>query len=224
MDFSSRPAAVAATWAIPLPTVVLRGRLVELAPLCEADIPGVADAAADPAIWTYMTSDACSPERAHAYVDELLSLWKAGSALPFAVRRLDSPAIIGVTRLKDVVRLHRRMAIGSWLAPAVWATGANTEAKLLLFEHACERLGALRVELETDARNARSLAALQKIGATREGTLRSHRITRDGHRRDSVVFSVLDQEWPSVRQRLDPLVEQSLRRDSSVSPNHGSPR
>jgi RimJ/RimL family protein N-acetyltransferase len=107
-----------------------------------------------------------------------------------------------VTRLKDAVRAHRRFSIGSWFTREVWGTGVNAESKGLLLAHAFERLGALRVELETDSRNGRSRAALAALGAVEEGVLRAHRITRDGGRRDSVLFSVIADDWPATRARI----------------------
>jgi hypothetical protein len=98
---------------------------------------------------------------------------------------------------------HRRVEIGwTWVAPAWQGSGANGEAKLLLLEHAFERLGCRRVEFKTDSLNERSRAALLKIGATFEGILRNHMIMADGRQRHSAYYSVLDSEWPAVRERL----------------------
>ena len=98
---------------------------------------------------------------------------------------------------------HRRLEIGNtWLAPAWQGTAANSEAKLLMLGHAFSALGALRVEFKTDALNEQSRAALTGIGATEEGTLRRHMLTDSGRRRDSVYFSVIEEEWPQVRMHL----------------------
>lgn len=110
--------------------------------------------------------------------------------------------MIGMTRLKELSREHRKGTVGSWLAPAAWGSGANTEAKLLLLEYAFESLRCLRIEFHTDARNPRSRAALKKMGVREEGTLRSWLISREGTRRDTVVFSILDSEWPAVKENL----------------------
>ena len=202
MGLSSAEPFVAASWPIPLDPVTLRGNLVRLAPLSPEDIPELASAASHDEIWTYLTSHARTTEGMRTYVADLLAQHASGTALPFTVRLVTSGEVVGATRLKDVVRAHRRMGIGSWLTPSVWGKGVNVEAKMLLFEYAFETLGALRVELETDSRNSRSRAALQKLGLTEEGVLRSHRITRDGRRRDSVVFSVLDFEWLEIKRDL----------------------
>jgi RimJ/RimL family protein N-acetyltransferase len=106
------------------------------------------------------------------------------------------------TRLKNVSREHRKAAVGSWFTPSAWGSGANTESKLLVLKHAFENLGCIRVEFDTDVRNLRSRAALAKIGATEEGLLRSHHIMRDGFRRDTVIFSILDTEWPLAMEKL----------------------
>jgi RimJ/RimL family protein N-acetyltransferase len=107
-----------------------------------------------------------------------------------------------MTRLKSISRENRKAIVGSWFAQSAWGSGANTESKLLLLQFAFESLNCLRVEFQADSRNLRSRAALAKIGAVEEGTLRSYLVTTDGHCRDTVVFSVLDVEWPEVKRRL----------------------
>ncbi|MFL5758001.1 MAG: GNAT family N-acetyltransferase, partial [Chloroflexota bacterium] len=108
---------------------------------------------------------------------------------------------------------HRRLEIGyTWLARSWWGSGANTEAKFLLLEHAFERLGANRVEFKTDALNERSRAALRAIGATEEGVFRRHQLTQGGRMRDSAWYAVVWDEWPSVRAQLVPRIGESLAR------------
>ena len=111
--------------------------------------------------------------------------------------------VVGSTRFMDVTPEARGVEIGwTWYAPDVWGTQVNPEAKLLLMGHAFERWGAIRVYFKTDARNARSRAAILKLGAQFEGILRNHRIRPDGSYRDSAVYSVIDREWPDVRATL----------------------
>lgn len=200
-----------AAWPSPLEPLTLAGTLVRLEPIGPDLTPAFTDelvgAATDEMVWRFLTSDGRTPESARAYFTDLVAQWAAGTVLPFAVR-LTVPGhaatgrIVGVTRFKDVERAHRCLGIGSWFVPAVWGTGVNTEAKALLLAHAFDRLGALRVEFDTDTRNVRSRAALAALGAVEEGVLRAHRITRDGERRDSVVFSVIAEEWPEVQRRI----------------------
>ena len=120
---------------------------------------------------------------------------------------------MGFTRLKNLSRQNRNAEVGSWFAPEAWGRGANTESKLLLLEYAFERLHCIRVEFQTDSRNIRSRNALAAIGAIEEGILRSRRITREGSRRDSVFFSILDNEWPLVKRHLTARVEAQLLRN-----------
>lgn len=212
-----RPAA----WPSPLEPLTLVGTLVRLEPIGADITPAFTDelvrAANDQAVWRFLVSDGRTPQAAHAYFADLIAQWSAGTALPFAVR-LTLPGhsatgrVVGVTRLKDVERAHRRVGIGSWFVPEVWSLGVNTEAKALLLAHAFDGLGALRVEFDTDARNARSRAALAALGAVEEGLLRAHRITRDGERRDSVVFSVIAEEWPETRRRIGERMAAQLAR------------
>lgn len=191
-----------ADWPVPLAAVLLQGKRVRLEPLSPAHEPELREISSDDRIWRYLTSCGQSPEALKAYLDAALHDHLAGSALPFVIRAASGGHVMGMTRLKELSRDYRKATVGSWLAPAAWGTGANTEAKLLLLEYAFESLRCLRIEFQTDARNLRSRAALAKMGAREEGTLRSWLITRDGSRRDTIVFSILDSEWPAVKENL----------------------
>jgi N-acetyltransferase len=138
----------------------------------------------------------------HQYIQAGLHDYLSGSALPFVTRATSDGRVIGMTRLKNLSRDHRHGVVGSWLAAQAWGRGANTESKLLLLTYAFETLHCIRIEFHTDSRNLRSRAALAKMGAQEEGTLRSCHITRDGSRRDTVVFSILDSEWPGIKQKV----------------------
>jgi N-acetyltransferase len=136
-----------------------------------------------------------------SFVEQALVEVEAGRQVAFATIERASGRAVGSTRFLSVEPSHRRLEIGyTWLAPAWQGTGLNGEAKLLMLEHAFERLGALRVEFKTDSRNARSRRALARIGAVEEGTLRRHMVTHAG-RRDSVYFSVIVDEWPTIREQ-----------------------
>jgi len=147
------------------------------------------------------------------YVEAALQDYLAGLAVPFVVRLQQTRRLVGFTRLKNLSRQNRNAEVGSWFAPEAWGRGANTESKLLLLEYAFERLHCIRVEFQTDSRNIRSRNALAAIGAIEEGILRSRRITREGSRRDSVFFSILDNEWPLVKRHLTARVEAQLLRN-----------
>lgn len=197
-----RPAVSPATapWVIP---VTLAGRRVRLEPLERTHVPGLLAAGADPATWTWMHAPLTDEAAMRAWVDDALRARDAGAEVPFATVDAITGRILGSTRFMSIAPAHRRLEIGwTWLAPAAQGTGANTEAKQLMLEHAFERLGAMRVELKTDARNERSRAALAGIGARFEGVFRRHQLMADGRVRDSAWYAVTDEDWPAVRERL----------------------
>jgi RimJ/RimL family protein N-acetyltransferase len=128
----------------------------------------------------------------------------AGRLAPFAVQRRSDSGYVGCTCYLDIVSRHRRIEIGgTWYHPDSWATQVNPECKLLLMQHAFEVLGVQRVGFVTDVLNTRSQAAIEKLGATREGVLRAHMVAQGGRVRDSVVFSIVAAEWPRVKERLE---------------------
>lgn len=190
------------TWDEP---ARLEGRHVRLAPLTPAHAPGVLAAADDDAVFEHLTSarprDAAEAE---ALVDHYLAL----PALAWAQLDVASGDVAGLTTYYAVDEALRTVAIGyTWLGRRFWRTPVNTEAKLLLLEHAFETLGCVRVVWHTDERNERSQAAIARLGAQREGVLRKHKRRRDGSWRDTVSYAMLDDEWPAaraaLRQRLD---------------------
>jgi RimJ/RimL family protein N-acetyltransferase len=142
-----------------------------------------------------------------AYVAEALDEQRRGLSLPFAIVDRASGRVIGSTRFANIDVPNRRLEIGwTWLAREFQRTRANTEAKLLLLTHAFDALGAIRVELKTDALNAQSRNAILRLGAVQEGIFRKHKIIpHQGRVRDTVYFSILDTEWPAVKDRLTSL-------------------
>jgi RimJ/RimL family protein N-acetyltransferase len=199
---STLVAASPADWPVPLTSVQLHGKIVLLETLVPEHEHELSQISQDPQIWRYLTSYGGAPDALHRYLSNALYDYSSGSALPFVIRTASDRRLIGMTRLKNLSREHRNAVVGSWLAPCAWGRGINTEAKLLLLEHAFKALHCIRIEFHADSRNLRSRAALTKMGALEEGTLRSCIIMRDGFRRDTVVFSVLEHEWPKVRERL----------------------
>lgn len=192
-----------------MPTVTLSGPYGVLEPLGIGHIPGLLTAGQDERIWTFTLDKPVTAAGMNAYVTRALTEWRDGATLPFAVRTPDGE-IVGSTRLAAIARSDRGVEIGwTWYAPRVWRTALNTQCKLLLLRHAFESLGCIRVELKTDARNSRSRAAIARLGAVEEGTLRSKVIMRDGYRRDSVYYSILEAEWPGVRSRLEGYLERA---------------
>jgi RimJ/RimL family protein N-acetyltransferase len=136
------------------------------------------------------------------YIAEALAQQARGAAMAFAVRDADG-GIVGSTRYYDIDRGVPRLSIGyTWLAQRAQRTGINTEAKTLLLGHAFEAMGCIAVVLETSWFNHASRAAIARLGARQDGVLRNHRRHADGSVRDTVVFSILDTEWPAVRSHL----------------------
>jgi N-acetyltransferase len=145
-----------------------------------------------------------TPEDFQRLVEKALSEQERGESVVFATVERPSGRVIGSTRFMNIDRGNRRVEIGStWIAPAWQRTAINTEAKYLMLRHAFEVWGCVRVELKTDALNDRSRNAILRIGAKEEGTLRRHVVTWTGRIRDSIYFSILDLEWPAVRQKLE---------------------
>ena len=180
----------------------LTGRWVRLEPLAEAHRDGLRAAGDDDRVWEHMPTNGRGPDF-DRWFDDTLAQQAAGKRVPFAVRLLASGELVGSTSYLDPVPVHKRVEIGwTWYRPDVWAGVVNPECKLLLLAHAFDTLGLNRVSFVTDLRNARSQAALAKLGALREGVLRAHAITRGGRVRDSVLFAITATEWPQVQAGL----------------------
>jgi|SRR5690349_7196674 len=185
--------------------VVLTGKHIRLEPLDEAHVPGLAEVGNDPSIWLYNPYGKALDETAmQGWVRSALRHREEGTEQPFVVVHLASGEVAGTTRYMDIRPAHRGLEIGAtWYGAAFRRTVVNTEAKYLLLRHAFETLACIRVQFKADSRNERSLKAIERIGAVREGVLRNHIIMPDGVYRHSVFFSILDNEWPAVKIRLE---------------------
>ncbi len=192
-------------WVEP---VSLEGKTVRLEPMSEAHIPGLTQAGMDPLIWRYMLYGKIESEADMArWVQDILTRKAAGTDQPFAVIHKESGQVAGATRYLEIRPPHRGLEIGgTWYGTAFQRTMVNTECKYLLLRHAFETLDAIRVQFKADRRNERSLKAIERIGATREGVLRNHMVLEDGTFRDSVYFSILDREWSAVKAHLEVLL------------------
>ena len=187
-----------------LTPVTLEGRHVRLEPLAQTHHPALCAIGLEPELWELIPYRVATPEDMAAYIQTALDHQAAGSALPFATKLATSGQVIGSTRYMNIDHGNRRVEIGAtWIAAPWRRTAVNTEAKYLMLRHAFETLDCIRVELKTDALNHRSRNAIRRIGATEEGTLRQHMTTWSGRLRDSVYFSVLDSEWPRVKNDLE---------------------
>lgn len=189
---------------LTLEPVVLRGRHFRLEPLGLQHVAALAEAGADPAIWTWYPQRNDTPETMRVFVQTALDWQAAGTALPFVQIDVPSGRVIGSTRLAMIDSPNRRAEIGwTWLTPSFQRTAANTESKYLLLCHAFETLGLVRVEFKTDSLNLASRRALARIGATEEGVFRNHMIVQGGRLRHSVYFSVIDSDWPVIKASLE---------------------
>jgi RimJ/RimL family protein N-acetyltransferase len=187
-------------WARP---TVLEGRLVRLEPMSLAHLDGLADVAFDAAIWRWTIARPADRAALEGWMRTAIAAADAGTEVPFVTIDRASGRPIGSSRYMNIVAEHRRLEIGwTWVATAWQRHGANREAKLLMLEHAFERLGCHRVEFKTDSLNEKSRAALLGIGATFEGIFRNHMVMPEGRLRHSAYYSVVDDEWPAVKARL----------------------
>lgn len=190
--------------AAPLAPVTLAGAHVRLEPLAASHVDALWDVGRDPALWTYSTVPMTGRDDMRRYVETALAEQAAGTAMPFVHVEPAGGRVVGSTRFGNYAPEHARVEIGwTWIAGPWQRTAVNTEAKRLMFAHAFETLRLGRVELKADALNARSRAAMRRLGAVEEGTLRRHMTTAYGRVRDTVYFSVLADEWPRVRAHLD---------------------
>ncbi len=201
LDWQRGPHPTRSPWLTAAP---MTGRLVGLEPLSLTHVDDLYEAGADPEVWRWMGSPP-PPDRAGLarQVADAIQAGTAGLRATWAQIELATGRAVGATSFYDIEPVHRRVEIGyTWLGRPWWRTGINTEAKLLLMGRAFDELGALRVSWRTDIRNERSQRAIERLGASRDGVLRNHMKRADGSQRDSVVYSLTDQEWPAVRDRL----------------------
>jgi RimJ/RimL family protein N-acetyltransferase len=188
----------------PLPPIVLEGERVKLIPLESSHAHALFEAGNDSRIWKGIMEPIESLENAQDMISDALEDQKQNGSLPFSVIDKQSNKIVGSTRLFDFIPSHRQLEIGhTWYNPGVWRTSVNTECKYLLLMHSFEVLDMVRVQIKTDLRNTGSQAAIARLGAVKEGVLRQHKIMDDGYLRDTVMYSVIDREWPSVKARLE---------------------
>jgi RimJ/RimL family protein N-acetyltransferase len=186
----------------------LRGEHVELSPLDMSDVDDLFAAIADPEVFRHHgTALPTSRDEMAGWVSAALRDWHRGLRVPFVQRCPRTGQVVGTTSYYAADEARRCVAIGyTLLARDRWRTGVNTESKLMLLRHAFDTLGAVRVEWHVDIRNQRSQAAVERLGAVREGVLRRHRPRVDGSWRDTVVYSMTDEEWPAAQHRLENLL------------------
>lgn len=198
---SSEPAwgAVMTVSLHPVLNQSLMGPRICLDPVTPEDLPS---------LWQKLSWNYMRYQLGHVPFDEkayAASVWEphaSGQKVTYVVRS-ETGEVVGTSSFLDIRTANRGLEIGStWLHESVWGTHVNPEVKYLMLRHAFEEWNAVRVQLKTDSRNEHSQAAIIKLGATREGVLRHHVVMNDGHLRDTVMFSILAHEWPSMRDRL----------------------
>jgi Acetyltransferases, including N-acetylases of ribosomal proteins len=188
--------------------VTLETERLILRPMSLDDIPAFGEAAKDGALWEKKTTTVPRPEDFEPYVKKALDLQAAGLALPFTTVVRDGQQVVGSTRYMNIDAVNHRVEIGTtWIARSWQRSFVNTHAKFLMLRHAFEVLGCNAVELRTHRLNDQSRAAIERLGGKLDGVLRRHMIMPDGHVRDTVVYSIISDEWPDVKARLEGRME-----------------
>jgi N-acetyltransferase len=183
--------------------VTLTGTHASIEPLEPGHEQALERAAADGELWRLWYTSVAPPGKMGQYIATALDMRKRLDAMPFVIRERASGEIVGCTRYFNVDAAHRRLEIGhTWYAKRVQRGPINTECKLLLLAHAFEKLDCIAVEFRTHWFNHASRTAIARLGAKQDGVLRNHQVSTDGSRRDTVVFSIIDGEWPAVKEHL----------------------
>lgn len=185
--------------------ILLEGRHVWLEPLERRHLLALVAAAQDPEIFQFFLTPPLGAEAEMGkWLEDRLTNMAAGAEVAWATVRASDHRVVGGTTFLDIRRANRGLEIGNtWLAKEAWRTTVNTEAKLLQFAYAFERLGAVRVQLKTDERNTRSRAAIARLGCTFEGVLRKYQARYDGYVRNTAIFSLTAEEWPAAKAQLE---------------------
>ena len=193
------PASPQPAWLAP---ITLAGTSVRLEPLDAGHVDGLAEAVKDGEVWKLWYTTVPKPDAMAAEIERRLALQRAGSMLPFTVFD-NTGRVAGMTTYMNVDSANRRVEIGStWYRAGVRRTALNTEAKLLLLEHAFERLDCIAVEFRTSSFNVASRRAIERLGAKLDGVLRNHAYHQDGSLRDTCVYSITAPEWPEIKAHL----------------------
>jgi RimJ/RimL family protein N-acetyltransferase len=188
--------------------VTLKGRHATLEPLAREHEDALRRAAADGELWRLWYTSIPAPDKTAAYIETALAMREDLGAMPFVVRAGATGEIVGCTRYFHVDAPNRRLEIGyTWYAKRAQRTAINTECKILLLGHAFETLKCVAVEFRTHWFNHSSREAIARLGAKQDGVLRNHQLSPDGSYRDTVVFSIIESEWPAVKRHLQFLME-----------------
>jgi RimJ/RimL family protein N-acetyltransferase len=183
--------------------ITLSARGIELRPMTLEDEPALRSAAADGELWNIRVTSVPEPEKTRQYIEDALAMREAGHRFPFVVIESASGRVLGTSSYHDIVPAIQRVEIGwTWYAKSVQRSHVNTTCKLLLMTHAFETLGSHVVGWRTDNFNFASQAAIERLGAKKDGVIRGHALRRDGTIRDTVMYSLRSGEWPEVKAQL----------------------
>lgn len=188
------------TWPQP---ITLTGKTARLEPLSLNHAPGLTEAVTDGNLWELWYTSIPAPDKMDAEITRRLSLQTQGKMLPFTIFNQQTGQTIGMTTYMNIDAANRHVEIGStWYRKSSQRSGINTECKLLLLTHAFEALNCIAVEFRTHFFNHQSRRAIERLGAKQDGILRSHMVSADGMLRDTVVYSIVASEWPTIRRHL----------------------
>ena len=183
--------------------VELQARGIKLVPLALAHEAGLREAAADGALWNIRVTSVPEPDQTKKYIEDALSMRDAGNRFAFAITDAATGTVLGSSSYHDILPVVKRIEIGyTWYAKRCQRTNVNTTAKLLMMTHAFEALGCNVVGWRTDNFNFASQAAIERLGARKDGIIRGHALRRDGTIRDTVMYSLRSGEWPEVKAQL----------------------
>jgi len=183
--------------------IELKSKKVELQPLSLSHIDGLTDAVKDGELWKLWYTSAPEPHKVKDYVEKALIDFENDKSLPFIIINIDTDKIVGTTRFMNADSINKRVEIGTtWYSKSLQRTGINTQCKFMLLEYAFETLNCIAVEFRTHWHNIQSRNAIARLGAKQDGILRNHIFDKTGNLRDTVVFSILNSEWNTVKQSL----------------------
>ncbi len=184
--------------------LTLEGRMVRLVPLEERHVDGLTRIADDPSIWRYLPWSLETRADVERWVQRALEGAKSGRLVSFAMIEEATGTVVGTTSFRDIEREHRTAEIGgTWIGVPWQRTAVNSEAKYLMLRYLFDTLGWQRAWLKTDVLNVRSRRAIERLGATREGVMRKNMIVQNGRQRDSVLYAIVDDDWPAIRARME---------------------
>jgi len=177
---------------------------IKLEPLTLSHTDGLIDAVEDGKLWDLWYTSAPEPQHVQAYIEKAIADFNDDKSLPFAIIKIDRKQIVGTTRFMNADSVNRRLEIGTtWYAESFQRTGINTQCKYLLLTYAFETLACIAVEFRTHWHNMQSRKAIERLGAKQDGILRNHKFDKTGNLRDTVVYSILDNEWKTTKRSLE---------------------